>query len=65
MYDCNVKAVDLRGVVVIVISIVPKVRGFKPGQGLWTFKGDINPWHGFLWRSIEAGGPISSDFTAC
>jgi hypothetical protein len=26
--------------VVIVLAIGPKVRGFKPGQGRWTFKGN-------------------------
>jgi hypothetical protein len=26
--------------VVIVLAIGPKIRGFKPGPGRWTFKGD-------------------------
>jgi hypothetical protein len=31
------------GLVVIVLTILPKVRGLKPGQGRWIFKGDKNP----------------------
>jgi hypothetical protein len=34
--------VGLGGLVVIVLAIGPKVRGFKPGQGWWAFKGDKN-----------------------
>jgi hypothetical protein len=26
-----------------VLATGPKVRGFKPGRGQWTFKGDKNP----------------------
>jgi hypothetical protein len=32
--------VALGGLVVIVLSTGPKVRGFKPGRGRWIFKGD-------------------------
>jgi hypothetical protein len=35
--------VVLGGLVIIVLVIEPKVRGFKPGQGRWIFKGDNNP----------------------
>jgi hypothetical protein len=31
------------GVMVIVLAIAPKVRGFKSGQGQWIFNGDKNP----------------------
>jgi hypothetical protein len=34
------RKVALRGLVVIVLAIGPKVREFKPGQGRWIFKGD-------------------------
>jgi hypothetical protein len=30
----------LGGLVVIVLAIGPKVRGFKPDRGRWIFKGD-------------------------
>jgi hypothetical protein len=33
----------LGGLVVIVLPIGPKVRGFKPGRGRWTSKGYKNP----------------------
>jgi hypothetical protein len=36
----TVLEVALSGLVVSVLAIVPKVRGFKPGQGQWIFKGD-------------------------
>jgi hypothetical protein len=32
--------VVLGGLLVIVIAIEPKVRGFKPDRGRWIFKGD-------------------------
>jgi hypothetical protein len=32
--------VALGGLVVIVLSTGPKVRGFKPGRGRWIFMGD-------------------------
>jgi hypothetical protein len=28
---------------VIVLAMGPKVRGFKPGRGEWIFNGDENP----------------------
>jgi hypothetical protein len=28
--------------VVIMLAIGPKVRGFKPGRGVWIFKDDKN-----------------------
>jgi hypothetical protein len=28
---------------VIVLAIEPKVRGFKPGRERWIFKGNKNP----------------------
>jgi hypothetical protein len=59
------KIVTLGGIVVSVLAIGPKVRGFKPGQGRWIFKGDKNPKHDFLLRGSETFGPISSDFTTC
>jgi hypothetical protein len=40
----------LGGVMVNMLAIVPKVHGFKPGQGQWIFKGDKNPQHTFLRR---------------
>jgi hypothetical protein len=33
-----------------VLAVGPKVRGFKPGRGLWIFKGHNNPQHVFLER---------------
>jgi hypothetical protein len=41
--DTSVSEVFLGGLVVSVLSIGPKVRGFKPGRGLWIFKGDKIP----------------------
>jgi hypothetical protein len=38
----------LGGVLVSVLAIEPKVRGFKPVVGRCTFKGDNNPQHTFL-----------------
>jgi hypothetical protein len=35
--------VGLGGIVVIVLAIGPKVRGFKPGRRQWIFKGDKSP----------------------
>jgi hypothetical protein len=31
------------GLLVFVLATGPKVRGFKPGRGQWTFKEDKNP----------------------
>jgi hypothetical protein len=36
----KIYAVTLNGLVVNVLAIVPKVRGFKPGRGRWIFNGD-------------------------
>jgi hypothetical protein len=35
--------VVILGLVVSVLAIGPKVRGFWPGPGIWIFKGDKNP----------------------
>jgi hypothetical protein len=35
--------VALGGLVVNVVAIGPKVRGFKPGRGQHIFKNDKNP----------------------
>jgi hypothetical protein len=49
----------LGGVMVSVLGIGPKVRGFnKPGQGRWICKGDKNPHHAFLWRGSKAVGTM-------
>jgi hypothetical protein len=37
---CNGWDIVLGGVMVIVLAIGPKVRGFKPGLGQWIFKGE-------------------------
>jgi hypothetical protein len=42
--------VVLGGVIVSVLAIGPKIRGFEPGRGLWIFKCDKNPQHTFLRR---------------
>jgi hypothetical protein len=35
--------VDLGGLVVSVLAIGPKVRGFDPDRGRWIFMDDNNP----------------------
>jgi hypothetical protein len=40
--------VAIGGLGVRVVSVGPKIRGFKPGQGQWILKGDKNPQHDFL-----------------
>jgi hypothetical protein len=45
--------------VVSVIAVVSKVRGFRPGLGLWISKDDTSPQHAFLQRGSEAVGPMS------
>jgi hypothetical protein len=35
--------VSLGGLVVTVLAIEPKIRGFKPGRRQWIFKSDKNP----------------------
>jgi hypothetical protein len=37
------ESVALCGLVVSVLATGPKVRGFNPGRGRWTFKADKNP----------------------
>jgi hypothetical protein len=39
----EVNYVALGGLVVSVLAIRPKVRGFDPDRGRWIFKGDKNP----------------------
>jgi hypothetical protein len=48
----------LGGVVVSVLAIGPKSRGFKPGRGDRFLKGDKNPQQTFLGMGSKAGGPI-------
>jgi hypothetical protein len=57
--------VALGGIAVSVIVTGPNVRGFKPGKRKWIFNADINLQHTSLQRGSKAGGPMSSDFTAC
>jgi hypothetical protein len=47
------------GLVVIVLAIISKVRGFKPGRGRWIFKGDKSSYHDFLRRGSKAFGLMS------
>jgi hypothetical protein len=49
--------VVLGGLVVGVLAILPKVRGFKPGRGLWIFEGDKNS------QSLQPH--VERFFTAC
>jgi hypothetical protein len=44
---------------VSVLAIGPKVRGFKPGPGLYIFKGDKNPQQAFLRKGSKAIVPTS------
>jgi len=39
--------VILRGIMVSVLAIEPKVRGVKTGRGQWSFKGDKRLHHEF------------------
>jgi hypothetical protein len=59
MEAANTSNVDLGGLVVSVLATGPKVRGFDPDRGRWTFKGDKNPEHNFLRRGSKAVGPMS------
>jgi hypothetical protein len=43
----------------IVLAVGPKVRGFKPGRGLWIFKGDNNPQYVVLERGNKPVDPMS------
>jgi hypothetical protein len=49
----------LGGLVVIVLAIGPKIRGFQPGRGRWIFKGGKNPQHDCVRRGSKAVGPVS------
>jgi hypothetical protein len=55
----------LGGVMISVLAIGPKVRGFNPGRGQWIFNGDKNPQHAFRRIGSKVVGPISFSFTAC
>jgi hypothetical protein len=50
--------VVLGGLVVIVLSLGLKVRGFRPGRGRWIFKGDKYLQHDFLWRESKVVSPL-------
>jgi hypothetical protein len=39
----KLRVVALGSLAVIVLAIGTMVRGFKPGRGRYTFKGDSNP----------------------
>jgi hypothetical protein len=64
--------VALGDLVVIVLAIRPRVRGFKPGQGRSIIKGDKNPKHDFLQKGCKAvagicqssGGWIRNDYNS-
>jgi hypothetical protein len=43
--------------VVIVLAIGSKVRGFKLGLGRWLFKVDENPYHDFHRRGMKPPAP--------
>jgi hypothetical protein len=51
--------VVLGGVVLNVLAIVLKVRGFKPGLERLIFKSDKNSLHTFLRMGSKAVGPMS------
>jgi hypothetical protein len=53
------------GLLVRVLAIGSKIRGFTTGGGRRIFKGDENRRHDILLRGINAIGPISQDFAAC
>jgi hypothetical protein len=46
------------GLVVIMLAIGRKVRGFKPRRGRWIFKDDNSPLHAFHRRGSKAVGPM-------
>jgi hypothetical protein len=52
----------LAGIVVIMLAIGPKVRGFKPGRGRRIFKGDESPSHDLLRRGSKVVGPHIAGF---
>jgi hypothetical protein len=43
----------LGGIVVSVLAIGHKVRGFKSGRGRWIFMGDKNPEHALSWGEVK------------
>jgi hypothetical protein len=49
--------VVLGGLVVSVLAIVFRVRGFKPGRGRWIFKGDKIRQHAFLGGKVKPSIP--------
>jgi hypothetical protein len=51
------KLVILGGVMVSMVASRPKVRGFRPGQAQWIFKGDSNPQHFLLLRGVKLSAP--------
>jgi hypothetical protein len=55
----NASVVVLGGVMVIVLAIGRKVRGFKPGRGQWIFKDDKIPQLVFRRRGSKAVGPMT------
>jgi hypothetical protein len=61
----NQTQVALGDLVLIVLAIEPKIRGFKAGRRRWIFKGDKGPKHDFLRRESKAFYPMSQDFPAC
>jgi hypothetical protein len=42
MFQLRMNVVALDVLVVVVLAIGRKIHGFRPGQGRWIFKGDIN-----------------------
>jgi hypothetical protein len=59
----SINHVALGGLMVSVLAVGPKFRGFKPGRERWVFKDDKNPQHAFLRRGSKAVGPMSKGFT--
>jgi hypothetical protein len=53
----KVQKVALGGLLVIVLAFGPKVRGLKPGRGLFIFKGDKNPQHTFFGWEVKPSVP--------
>jgi hypothetical protein len=51
--------VILSGLMVKVLAIGPKVRGFKPGRGRRIYKSNKNLQHIFLRRGSKAVSPMS------
>jgi hypothetical protein len=52
--DHTVSEVTPGGLVVIVLAIGPRFRGFKAGRGRWIYKGDKNQQQDFLRRGSKA-----------